>query len=169
VRPSHFTAAALENPLVTRAFVLDNHDGVAANQLGHVAVAVAGAGGVALGAGDKAAIEADLEDRAQVNLDVHVINPTVTAVAVTATVRRVAGYTDDAVEANVTAAINAYLDPDTWEWGSTVRRNELIAVIDRAEGVDFVDVLTAPAADVVLPGVAPLADAGVLDITVDAP
>lgn len=167
VVPARFTAAALEDDRVLRAYTLDNHNGVT-SEVGHVAVAVAAAGGVALSAPIKAELEATFEAQSAAMLDVHVIDPTVTTVNVTATVHRLAGFTDAEVEANVEAALTAYLNPDTWEWGATVRRNDLIALIESTAGVDYLDAghPTTPAADVALTGVAPLADVGTLTITV---
>lgn len=165
VLPAHFTAAALEHATVFRATTIDNHDGTNPNN-GHVAVAVAAAGGAFLAAADKTALEDDLEARALASLDVHIIDPTITTVAVTATVKAAAGHTAATVEADVKAALNDYLNPDTWPWAATVRRFELVALIDGVDGVDYVVSLDAPAADVALSGLAPLADAGVLTITV---
>lgn len=173
VLPVHFEARALEDARVARARVFDNYDpgqaGDPGDHLGHVAVAAAGTDGSLLTAGDRAELEAELEGEALANLDVHVFDPTVTAVDVTVTVRKFPGYADATVVANVTAALQAYLDPDVWPWGETVPVNELIPTIDGAEGVDLVVDLTAPAADVDLPGVAPLADAGTITVTVQAP
>lgn len=173
VHPSHFTSAALEEADVDRATTLDNYDpgqaGDPGDHAGHVTVAVLGANGAALSGARKLAIEADLEEIALANLDVHVVDPTVTAVNVTATVVRTVTADSATVDAAVVAAVQAYLDPASWPFAAVVRRNELIALIDGVEGVDYVDTLTAPAADVVLAGVAPLADAGVVDITVNAP
>jgi uncharacterized phage protein gp47/JayE len=169
VLPSHFTSEALAaNPDVYRATTIDNWNvGAAAN--GHVTVAVLGEGGLTLSAGRKTEIEADLEAKSLANLDVHVIDPTITAVDVTVTVKRLPGYADGTVDANINAALGAYLSPDSWGWSGTVRRFELVAIIDAAEGVDYVDTLTAPAADVPLSGVAPLADLGTVIVTVLAP
>ena len=173
VHPSHFTSAALEQPDVDRAATVDNYDpgqaGDPGDHTGHVTVAVLGGNGAPLSGPRKLEIEADLEEVALANLDVHVIDPTITAVAVTATVVRTITADSGEVAAAVTAAIDAYLDPNSWPYAGVVRRNELIALIDGVPGVDYVDTLTAPAADVVLAGVAPLADAGVIDITVNAP
>lgn len=174
VLPEHFTAEALLNPLVVRATTLDNFDvtvgggSVPGDHPGHVTVLVAGAAGAALDPGDVADLDADLEAKSMANLAVHVAGPTVTNVAVTAEVIRLAGYLDAEVEANVGAALQAYLDPDTWEWGRDVYRNELISVIDQVEGVDRVVSVTAPAADVVV-DVDELINDGVLTITVTAP
>ena len=171
VLPEHFTAAALEDPAVERATTLDlyNPDAVPAGNPGahpgHVTVAAAGAGGTALAPAVATALVTTLEEKAHAALEVHVIAPTVTPVTVTVTIRPVAGSVAADVEAAVEAALTAYLDPDTWAWGGTVYRNELIALVDRVAGVDRVVDLTAPAADVVLAGVAPLASAGTITAT----
>lgn len=165
VLPEHFTSEVLTNPDVYRATTIDNWNvSVAAN--GHVTVAVLGEGGVALSAGRKTELETDLEAKALANLDVHVIDPVITDVAVTVTVRRLPGFTDAAVQTNVAAVLAAYLNPDQWPWSGVVRRNELIARIDGAAGVDYVETLTVPAADLPLVGVAPLADIGAVSVTV---
>ena len=74
---------------------------------------------------------------------------------------------DDDLLYNIVDALDTYLSPDTWEWGGTVYRNELIALIDQVAGVDRVVSLTTPATDLALTGVAPLADTDVAtsDIT----
>lgn len=173
VLPEHFTRDALLNALVERATTLDNFDislgtGVPGDHPGHVSVLVAGANGAALSAGDMAAIDTDLEAKAMANLSVHVAALTITAVAVTATVVRKAGFDSATVDAAVVAALQAYLDPDTWEWGRDVYRNELIALMDGVAGVDRVTAITVPAADVAV-DVDELVTAGAIDITVNAP
>jgi hypothetical protein len=87
---------------------------------------------------------------------------------VTATVRALAGYTAGDVTANVTSALDACLSPDTWPWSATVRRTDLIALIENAEGVDYLLAghPTVPAGDVTLTGAAPLADLGTVALTV---
>ena len=174
VLPDHFTAAALEDPAVERATTIDNFDGSLGtgspgDHPGHVTVAVGGTNGAALTAPTKTALEATLESQAVAMLDVHIVDPTITDVDVTVTVRRLASHTDAQVEANVVAILDEYLNPDTWPWAATVRYNELIAIIDRAAGVDYVVSLTVPAADLPLTGVAPLANAGTITVTVQAP
>ena len=85
----------------------------------------------------------------------------------TATVVVAPGYTTAEVDAAVTAALEAFLSPDTWPWEATVRRNDLIALIEGVEGVAYLTAghPTTPAADVALSGAAPLADAGTINIT----
>jgi uncharacterized phage protein gp47/JayE len=156
VAPAQFVSAALTNPLVYRATALDDNNNGTATP-GYVTVAVLGLNGAFLAAGDKTALQATLAGQAQANLAVVVIDPTITTVTVTATVHALTGYTTAQVQANVAAALTAYLSPNTWLWSGTVRRNKLIQVIEDAAGVDYLTSLTAPAADVTLTGVAPLA------------
>lgn len=171
VLPSHFTAAALEDPSVGRATTVDMYDpGQAGNpgdHQGHVSIAVASEAGAVLSGGVKTAVQASLAAKAHAGLSLHIVDPTITAVAVAATVTSTLN--DPAtVQANVEAAIEAYLNPLTWPWGGTVYRNELIALVDRVPGVGRVVALTLDAgtADVALAGVAPLADAGAIAVTV---
>lgn len=169
VLPEHFTARALEDPRVGRAFTIDNHDpGTAGvgDDPGHVTVAVLGADGAMLAAGVRGELAAAMDAQSSANLVVHVIDPTVTPVPVTATVKILPGWAGPDVDARATAAVADYLSPLTWSWAGTVRRFELIALLSNVPGVDFVVSLNAPAADVALAGAAPLASAGAIDVTV---
>lgn len=170
VVPEHFTAAALEDPAVFRAFAVDNYNsdagsGVPGDHPGHITLAVLGPGGATLSAGAKTTLDASLESRSMANLAVHLADPTVTDIDVTASVVSLPGYATADVEAAVVTALGNYLSPDTWAWGNTVRRNELISLLDGVTGVDYVASLTVPAADVTLAGYANLVDVGVLTIT----
>lgn len=168
VLPSHFTSFALEDTDFYRAFTIDNWNGSTGSpgdHPGHVTVAVYGNGALAT-TQQKNDLEAAIEARILANLDAHVIDPTINTVAVTATVKAKAGYLTSSVQSSILQALNNYLDPMTWEWGTVVRRNELITLISNVEGVDYVDTMTTPASDLSLTGNAPLADAGTLTITV---
>jgi uncharacterized phage protein gp47/JayE len=170
VMPTHFVAAALESTIVQRAFGIDNYDpggpGAPGTVAGHQTVAVYG-DNAPLTAGEKAGLEVTLNDSAAGNLAVHVVDPTITEVDVTVTVRAIGGYPLDWVEAGVIDILRNYMSTAVWPWNGVVRRNELIALIDRANGVDWVEELTIPAADTVLPGYAPLAVAGDITVTVN--
>lgn len=169
VLPVHFTNATLEDPTFVRAFAIDNWaggGGTPGTEGGHITVAVYGNGANNTG-GEKTALEARLEAAAAANLDIHVIDPTITSVAVTATVKAKAGYDTAAVQTAVQDALTAYLDPMKWDWGTTVRRFELVSLMDQVVGVEHVVSITVPASDVTLTGNAPLADAGALTITVN--
>lgn len=171
VLPSHFTAAALEHPTVVRAQAIDNYNAESTAptpHLGYVTVAVYGDNAL-VPAAEKAALRAELDAKAQANLGVRVADPTITSVAVNATVRALPGYDAGDVRAGVIAALNDYLSPSTWEWRATVYRNELIALMDRVVGVDRVVALTVPSTDIALSGPAPLADLSTASVTVELP
>jgi subtilisin family serine protease len=65
-------------------------------------------------------------------------NATVVPINITVTVTISSGNLASAVSSNVQAALDAYLHPDYWAWGSTIYYNELISLIDRVTGVDRV-------------------------------
>lgn len=167
VLPKHFEAAALEVPSVLRAKAFDNWNGSSPSpggDAGYVTVAVYG-DHAPVSAASKQALDVLLEDAALANLAVAVVDPTVTAVNVSASVQPAPGYDAATVTSNVVAAVEGFLDTSVWPWSPLVRRSELISVISNAEGVDFLTQLTVPSVDQLLPGVAALATAG--SITVD--
>jgi uncharacterized phage protein gp47/JayE len=170
VLAEHFRDAALDDPLVERALVISNYNGTIGggppyNQPGNVTVVVFGAG-IVLPAPAKAALVASLQARATVALSVHVVDPNITTVAVTASVKAKPGALLATVQAACVAALTAYLSPLSWPWAGVVRVNELIALLDTVTGVDYVVSLTLPAGDVTVTGDGPLVQAGTLTITV---
>lgn len=170
VLPRHFVAAALERTEVVRAQAVDNYDPNTAELTdpGHMTVVVYGAG-APLSADAKEIIRAEFDLQAQANLAVHVIDPTITVVDVTATLVALPGWTTEQITTAATDALAEWLSPELWPWTGTVYRNELIALLSNVEGVDRVDTVDAPAADLPLAGVAPLADLGVVTLTVVVP
>lgn len=171
VLPDQFATDTLVNYYIDgRAVGIDNYDGVGTNtstDYGHVTVAVLKSDGTLLSSGEKTTLAAALDAKAMANLAVHIIDPTITSVAVTAQIHVAAGYDSATVIADVEAALTAFLNPLTWPWAATVRRNDLIAIIEGVPGVDYLVAgqPSAPAGDTALTGEAPLADAGVLTIT----
>ncbi len=140
VIPRHFEAAALEDPRVFRVIAVDNNDPATAgvgDDPGHITVAVLG-DGAALSVAARAEIEAALEIKAIAILDVHVTDIVVVTVTVATTVTLADASDPAAVTDAVEQALIDYLDPMTWAYGSTVWRNELIALIDQVPGVDRV-------------------------------
>lgn len=170
VIPIHFTQAALEETFVFRANTVDNYDPTAdppgdpGDHPGNVTVVVYGDGGP-LTSGEKTTLQTSLEDRAKANLIVHVIDPTIVSVNVTAAISVQEGFVEATVINAVTARLEEYLSPTTWAWSGVVRRNELISIIDQVPGVDYVDSLTVPAADIVVGADTALADAGTITVT----
>jgi phage-related baseplate assembly protein len=138
------------------------------NQERAITVAVADADGLAVSSSIKQAVDAYLESLREVNFVVSVIDPTYTAISVTATLKAKAGVDPAAVDTAATAVLEDYLSPKTWPWRSTVRYNELISLLDRVDGVDYVVSITTPSADVALSGVASLPTVGTLNVTVES-
>lgn len=174
VRPADIEAYVEVAAPVTRVRVLDLYNpndvgSTPGSSPGYVAVATATAGGGSLSTAAKAVLAADLKNRMHAGLIVNVIDTDVTTVDVTIRVLRYAASDDAATEAAVTAALTAYLDPDAWAWSDVVRVNELIAVADGAAGVDTVLEVSVPNGDLTLDGYAPLAKAGTITVTVEAP
>jgi hypothetical protein len=175
VVPSHFTAAALEDPSVAAALTLDNLNPVVGHNPGddpgHVTVAVLGDGGALLSGPAKTAIEQSMEDRAVAMLDVHVIDATIVTVTVATTVVRTADADSASVQASVAEAVTAYLDPLAWQFGGTIYLNEMISLIDSVDGVSRVTSVTlnGSAANLTLSGIAAVPDAGTITVTVNAP
>jgi uncharacterized phage protein gp47/JayE len=173
VLPRHFEAAALENPNVARVVAVDNTDpGTAGtgDDPGHITVAVLGEGGAALSSGTKLEIEEELEAAALALLQVHVVDITITTVTMSIQIHLSDSSDPTATTAAVQAAVADYLDPLTWSSGTTVRRNEIIALVDRVEGVDWVGTVTITGADgsgnYVLPSASAVPDAGTITVTI---
>ncbi len=173
VLPRHFEAAALEFPAVSRAVAVDNTDpGTAGtgDDPGHIAVAVLGDGGAVLSAPTKLEIEQSLEDQAIAVLDVHVVDITITLVTMTVQIHLSDSSDPAGVSQAVKDAITGYVDPLTWSYGGTLRRNEIIALVDQVLGVDYVGTVTITGAngngDYVLPSASAVPDATTASVTV---
>lgn len=183
-----FAVLARRTPGVARALALDGYNPSNSTYTNErmIAVAVIDAAGLALSAGVKAAVDADLQSRREVNFIVNVIDPTYTAVWVSFTATAHAGSSTTAVRDAGVAALQAALGPARWglpDYGdrplwlaeTIVRRFELAAILDRVEGLHHVLTLTlkagsAPAvgdtADITLAGAAPLPTPGTITGTV---
>ncbi|NUT90854.1 MAG: hypothetical protein HOY78_02375 [Saccharothrix sp.] len=171
VLPRHFEAAALERPEVERAVAIDLYDpgqvGDPGDHPGHVTVAVLGENGATLSTEAKDDIEQALEAAAVAILDVHVVDVTVDTVPVATQIHLLPGYVQSVVTEAVQDAIAAYIDPLTWAWGAVIRINELIALIDRVPGVDYVITVTIDGSgtDYTITGASTLPKAGVVTVT----
>lgn len=188
--PAQFTAAALNDIAdgVFRAYTKSNWDptlsgGAGGASQGVVTVAAMGQAGVLLTSAQKTSLQSKLAAQALSGLAVYVTDPTVTTIPVTCTVWQEPGYTVAQVQANVAAQLaaaqtsgGAGLSTDLWPFtqpngaiNSTVRLNDLIAVITDTPGVAFVVSMGAPTADVPLGGVAALAALGTVTVNVEGP
>lgn len=168
VVPGHFVAYVLEDGRASNAACVPAWDGVsigtAGEDGGHVTVVTFGQGAV-LSPTVRGELAEEMQAITAAGVTVHVVDASVTTVAVTATVKALDGWSATDVRTSVQAALRAHLDPTTWTWGDPVRTTTLIAVLAGADGVDYVGSLTAPAADVTIP-VNGVAAAGTLTITV---
>ena len=106
---------------------------------GYVGVIACGPGGTLLSGAQKTSILDNVQDICQANLVINVYDPCITLVNITAGLKAISG---SLPTATASAAIVSFASPDTWDWDTTLRKNELIAVLDGVSGVDYVDSLT---------------------------
>ena len=91
-----------------------------------------------------------VQDRAPSGLIVDVMSAELAEIDVTASVVKKDGFTGADVLAAVNTALKSYFDANKWNWSTnTVRRNEVIALIDSVDGVDYVESLTMDASTLV--------------------
>lgn len=131
-----------------------------------VAVAVADEAGNAVPGSVRTEVSTYLDSLRETNFVVNVIDPSYTTVNVTATLKRLPGADPGTVTEAATAALRSYLSPAEWSWSPVVRHYELVALLDRIAGVDYVDALTVPSSNIILPGVAALVTAGTIQVSV---
>lgn len=167
VLPSHFSALALEQSYISRVAVVDNWDGESmtpGDDAGHITLAAYGDNRLLTDL-ERDALTTLLDTASLANLAVHVVDPVLNVVNVAVTVKAFPSHDSAAVIAAVTTALDEYLSPMTWEWGSVVRYTELVTLISNVEGVDYLVTMT-PSSDVTMSGFAPLADLGTVAVTV---
>ncbi|HXI18847.1 MAG TPA: baseplate J/gp47 family protein [Chloroflexota bacterium] len=181
ILPRDFAVLAQDVAGVWRALAIDLYDPAFPDVQTARAVSIAAVGttGVGVAQSVKDAVKAYLETMREANFRVFTIDPTSTAVGVTATVKAKAGAITSEVDTAVTAALTAYLSPATWgiptdgdgrDWVNVaaVYYLEVATVINNVENVDRITALTVNGgtADVALAGKAPLPSVGVIDVTV---
>jgi uncharacterized phage protein gp47/JayE len=132
----------------------------------------------------KAAIDADLQARREVNFLVFEADATLTQIDVTYTAVALAGYDKPTLMGSINTALQSYLSPATWgtlqndtrAWRqiTVVRYLEIAQVINDTNGVDYISTLTLgihggsmASSDVNLPGLAPLPEYGTITGTVN--
>lgn len=178
VRAVDIEAFVAALPAVSRVKVLDvtaiTGGGVPVYARGYVAIVVAGENGALLSAATKTAIQASVRVAAHAGLVIQVVDATVTTLNVDVEVLKLPAELDATVIANVQAAVTEYLDPDVWPWKNIVYRNDVIAAIDRATGVDVVLDVTFSGTGVtvdtdgnaILGGAGPLTKPGAIGVTI---
>lgn len=146
-------------------------------------VAVKAPDGSAVSAEVKEAIAAVLEEKREVNYLFFVIDPTFHSLDIEAAIVPMQGFDKATVVANVKAAIEDAYDPATanqqppgnaasWVNSTTLRYQDLVTVVNNAEGVDHYTTLkwriaavAFGVADISLTGIAPLALPDAITIT----
>ena len=95
-------------------------------------------------------LHSSLTDRTPSGLIVDVMSAELAEIDVTASVVKKSGFAGSDVSTAIQTALKAYLNANTWNWSTnTVRRNEVIALIDSVDGVDYVESLTMDASTLV--------------------
>lgn len=133
------------------------------NGRGTVKVHLVGTEAESIPAGLQSFVEDFIQERVNITTEVTVAPATFVQVDVTCIITPRIGYTEEQVRQNVEAALAAYLDWTTWEWGQEVLRSDLISVIEGTEGVYDVDI-TTPNSNVQL-GTCELPRFGTLTVT----
>lgn len=182
--PEDFAIFARNIPGVYRATAIDLYNPgppIVTNADRTVSVAITDENGQPCSASVKAAVDADLQARREVNFNVFVIDPTYTTIAVTTTVQGLSGWDAPTTQSAIVTALQAYFnpanwgqsdsDPQAWINTPTVRYLEVSQVINSVPGVDYIVSLTIGAptmgtADLTMAGVAPLPEPGTMTVTV---
>ena len=174
ILPPDFAALARSVPGVARALAVDGYNPVnsSSGNARMVAVACVDATGNALPAATTASVQTYLQSLREVNFVVNVIAPTYTAVAISASLVAVPGYSANAVAASVTAALTAFCSPGNWAGGNanppawrnvtTLRYLDIVGVVASVPGVD----LTQPS--VITLGVGATPTMGAADVSLIA-
>jgi len=153
VVPDAWAAYVLEDGRATNAAAIPAWDGAAIGTAGsdggHVTVACYGHAGQVADV-DRTALAAAMQAITATGITVHVNQASLQSVSVTCEAVAKPGETTSVVQAAIVAALRTYLDPQTWDFGATVRHTSLIALVAAVDGVDYVASLTLPAADVTL-------------------
>lgn len=152
ILPRDFAIFAKNISGVGRALALDGYDAVAAtsNNARTITVAVADVNGLSVAGSVKTAVQAYLQASREVNFLVYVIDPSYTTIDVQWDVTMWPGYVDATVRANISAKLQAYLNPNRWgqppfgsvdEWlqSAIVKVNDVLVTIGNADGVKDVN------------------------------
>ena len=158
ILPDDFAVIYRRIASVARALAFDGYDPGDESEDNERMVTVVGVDedGAALSGGTKTAGEELLESLREVTFEVHIIDPTYTTVDVAFTATAYSGFDADTVALDAIAALESYLSPQNWglpnfgDAASTtgwvdepyVRHWEVIEVLNRVDGLHWVDTLT---------------------------
>jgi uncharacterized phage protein gp47/JayE len=149
VLPTHFIAYLLQDARVTRATAIDlfQPGGVAGEELGYLTTYTYGRG-----AQLSEAVRNELRDAMQeisaAMVNVFVQEADIVTQDIELTVVSLPGYSSVDLAAAVSAELSAWMNPTNWTWGRDIFVTEIIDIAADVPGVDYVDVVTTPAAPV---------------------
>lgn len=166
VLPVHFVAYCLQDPRVGRATAIDLYEpgGTVGSDIGHLTVYTYGKGSQ-LTAAVREELRAAMAEISAAMLTLHVEQAGIVTQNLALTVHALPGYSTTAVQADVAAALAAWMSPDAWTWGRDIMATEIIEVAGAVTGVDYVTTVTTPSGTVTV-GDSQLAQAGTITVTV---
>jgi len=128
----------------TTATDYGTHDGYVLVAVGgNVSTAASATAQVPVSTSNLSDLYDSLTSRVASGVTIDVMSAELASVSVTATVVKTSGAVASTVKTAVENAIKDYFDPNQWDWSAnTVRKNELISLIDGISGVDYVSSLT---------------------------
>ena len=152
----HFSSYCLESGLASNAVCIPAWDGVAigtaGTDAGEVGVAVYGFGGQ-VSAGNRTALETAMQAITYAGATVNVVEAGLETIDVDIEATAVPGTDTAIVQAAIEAAVEDYLNPETWEFGETVRYLSVSGVVGAVDGVDYVttcELNSTPTTDVTM-------------------
>lgn len=125
----------------TTVSTFDYHDGYALVVVGGLNATISDTSDVPVSTANRQTIETALDAKTNTGLITELVNAELVDVTVDVTVMPHLGYTTSQIQANINTALNEYLAPNNWDWSDMVRENEIIALIDKVTGVDYVSSL----------------------------
>jgi len=169
ILPRDFSVLARDIPGVFRAVTIDGYNPANSTYSNErmVAVAAIDLAGANISIPVKAQLQAYLDAMREINFIVNVMDPKRTNISITYNVAPLAQFDPAQVVADTQASVTAFLNPIYWgaepslgdmfRWDDTtvVRYNEVVAVLDRTEGVKYV--------------AAVLINGGAVDVNLSAP
>ncbi len=127
----------------TTSATYDTHDGYSLVAVAGLNAVITDTGDVPLSVQQLDDISTELDKKTNTGLVTEVVNAQLVDVTVSVQVVPYVGYTTSQITDSINAALNSYLSPNEWDWSDTVRKNEIISLLDNVEGVDYVSELTS--------------------------
>lgn len=166
VLPSHFIAYLLQDARITKANAIDLYrpGGTIGTDLGYITTYTYGRG-AQLSSSVREELRVAMQEICSAMVTVAVEEAVLVTQAITLEVHALPGYSTTEVNANVKAALLAWMNPEKWAWGRDIMPTEIIDVAADVPGVDYVNSVSVPSATVALAD-KQLAKAGTVTVTV---